>query len=299
MARRGWRIKKITHVVARAFFVFARNNLLISWGLLRREEQEPSSQRHHYEFFGEVMKRIIILFFITSILISSCNIPSATSPESAEAIQTFAALTVEAAINNGGVPLASPTAAQAGSGNGTVQATSASNSTGDPSASFEDVTNCRTGPGVNYERITQILPNESVEVIGFYPPNYWIVNSKEGACWVAGEFVTPSGSLAAVPTVTAPPTPQGEAPPDVSLQQWNVSCNYATNDADIYIRWTDKDTESGYRVFRNNEQVAELLANSTEFTETITLLSGQSVGYYVVAFNEVGSTSSKSITLSC
>jgi hypothetical protein len=152
---------------------------------------------------------------------------------------------------------------------------------------------------VNYERITQITPQDAVEIIGFYPPNYWVVMTDAGACWVAGEFVTPSGSLASVPTVTAPPTPQGEAPPDVSLQRWDISCNYATNDANVYIRWTDKDNESGYRVFRNNEQVAELVANSTEFTETITLLSGQSVGYYVVAFNAVGNTSSKSITLSC
>jgi hypothetical protein len=240
------------------------------------------------------MKRILVLFFTSAILISSCNIPASSSPESAETIQTSAALTVEAAINNNQVPLASPTLESQ-----TNTDTQATPTYSQPFASFEDVTNCRTGPGVNYERVTQILPNEPVDIIGFYPPNYWIVNSKEGVCWVAGEFVTPAGSLATVPTVTAPPTPQGEAPPDVSLQQWNVSCNYATNDATVYIRWSDKDSETGYRVFRNNEQVAELPANSTEFTETITLLSGQSVGYYIVAFNEVGNTSSKSITLTC
>lgn len=242
------------------------------------------------------MKKSIALFFITTILLSSCNIPTSASPESAEAIQTSAALTVEAAINNNQVPLASPTLDSQTNNNSGTEATSTYSQ---PFASFGDVTNCRTGPGLNYERVTQILPSESVEVIGFYPPNYWIVSTKDGACWVSGEFVTPSGSIAAVPTVTAPPTPQGEAPPDVSLQQWNVSCNYATNDAAVYIRWSDKEDELGYRVVRNNEQVAELPANSTEFTETITLLSGQSVGYYVVAFNAIGDTSSKSITLTC
>ncbi|MBL8099273.1 MAG: SH3 domain-containing protein [Anaerolineales bacterium] len=239
------------------------------------------------------MKRIFVLFFISAILISSCNMPSPNSPESAEAVQTSAALTVEAALKT---PLASPTLAPATSND--AQATS-DTSSGQPFASFEDVTNCRTGPGVNYERITQITPQDAVEIIGFYPPNYWVVMTDAGPCWVAAEFVTPSGSLAAVPTVTAPPTPQGGAPDNVSLQQWNVSCNYATNEADVSIRWKDKDNESGYRVFRNNEQVAELIANSIEFTETITLLSGQSVGYYVVAFNAVGDTSSKTITLSC
>jgi hypothetical protein len=246
------------------------------------------------------MKRFIALFFITSILLASCNIPTSASPESAEAIQTYAALTVEAAINNNQVPLASPTApSQTNTGNTTVEATPSTSSSGQPFASFEDVTNCRTGPGVNYERVTQILPSESVEVIGFYPPNYWIVSTDAGACWVAGEFVTPSGSIAAVPTVTAPSTPEGGSPENVSLQNWNVSCNYVTNEANVYIQWTDKDGETGYRVVRNNEQVAELVANSTVFTETITLLAGQSVGYYIVAFNAVGDTSSKTITLNC
>ncbi|GAB1471767.1 hypothetical protein MASR2M66_26450 [Chloroflexota bacterium] len=152
---------------------------------------------------------------------------------------------------------------------------------------------------MNYERVTQILPADSVEIIGFYPPNYWIVSTDAGICWVAGEFVTPSGSIAAVPTVTAPPTPQGGAPDSVSLQKWDIFCNFATNEADITIRWADKDDESGYRVFRNNELIAELVGNSTEFKETITLLAGQSAGYYVVAFNAVGSTSSKTITLTC
>ncbi|MBX3038729.1 MAG: SH3 domain-containing protein [Anaerolineales bacterium] len=239
------------------------------------------------------MKKITFLLSITALFLSSCNLPSANSPESAEAVQTSAALTVEAALKT---PLVSPTLAPATSNN--AQATP-SDSSGQPFASFEDVTNCRTGPGVNYERITQIVPEDSVQIIGFYPPNYWVVMTDTGPCWVAGEFVTPSGSLAAVPTVTAPPTPQGGAPDNVSLQQWNVSCNYATNEADVSIRWKDKDNESGYRVFRNNELAAELPANSTEFIETISLLSGQSVGYYIVAFNAVGDTSSKTITLSC
>lgn len=241
----------------------------------------------------EFMNRIYILFFIMAVLTLSCNLPSTSSLQSAEAAQTSAALTVEAALQT---PLASPTLAPTTSND--VQATSETSS-GQPLASFEDVTNCRTGPGINYERVTQITPQDTVEIIGFYPPNYWVVMTRTGPCWVAGEFVTPSGSLAAVPTVTAPPTPQGSAPKNISLQQWNISCNYATNEADVSIRWADKDNETGYRVFRNNEVVAELPANSVVFTETITLLSGQSVEYYILAFNAIGDTSSKVMILSC
>lgn len=240
------------------------------------------------------MKKLIYLLLGSSVILSSCTIPDSgtTSPD----VATAAAMTVEAALNNNPSnsqsALASPTTA----GSDSLTPTA---STGNPLASFEDVTNCRTGPGVNYERITQIQPGLAVEIIGFYPPNYWIVSTDAGSCWVAGEFVTPSGNYAAVPTVTAPPTPEGGAPENVSLQKWDIFCNYVTNEADVTVAWADKDDETGYRVVRNDIVIAELAANTTEFQETVVLLSGQTVGYSIIAFNDAGLTQSKTISLGC
>lgn len=246
------------------------------------------------------MKRLFYTLLAASLVLSSCNMPSSDS--ASPDIATSAALTVEAAINNnGGAPLASPTAGSAT----TASATAASDQTsspaaeGTPFASFEDVTNCRVGPGVNYERVTQIQPGFSVEIIGFFPPNYWIVQTDAGPCWVAGEFVTPSGSISAVPTVTAPPTPQGGAPQNVSLQKWDIACDYVTNEAKVNIAWVDMDNETGYRVIRNDIIIAELPANTTQFADTITLLSGQTVGYSIIAFNAAGQAQSKIISLGC
>lgn len=238
------------------------------------------------------MKKFPGLALVAGIIISSCNLPAISTPNLQ--IATAAALTVQAARINSSPsaePLASPTA-----NSGNVEATPTYSK---PMVSVGDVTNCRTGPGVNYERVTQILPSDSVEIIGFFPPNYWIVSTSAGNCWVSGEFATPVGSYATVPTVATPPTPQGGEPEKVSLQKWDVQCNYATDEANITILWTDKDGESGYRVLRNGENVAELPENSAQFNETITLLSGQSVGYNIVAFNAVGSTSSSTVTLTC
>lgn len=234
------------------------------------------------------MKRIIAPLLAAGLLLSSCNMPATggSNPEMA----TAAALTVEAAIENT-TPLASPT-----SGQSNAEATPTYSQ---PLASVEGVTNCRTGPGVNYERVTQILPTDSVRIIGFFPPNYWIVSTNAGECWVSGEFVTPSGSFDAVPTVTAPPTPEAKAPEGVSLQKWEIFCNYETNEANVSIIWSDMGDESGYRVMRNGELAAELPENSTQFGEIITLLAGQSVGYNVIAFNAAGSATSKTITLYC
>ncbi|MBE0681068.1 MAG: hypothetical protein IH589_04075 [Anaerolineales bacterium] len=236
------------------------------------------------------MKKTIGLALLLGMIVSSCNLPDTGAPD--PQVATAAALTVQAAIDAppNSEPLASPTA-------GGIKESTPTYSK--PMASVGDVTNCRTGPGVNYERVTQILPADSVEIVGFFPPNYWIVSTSAGNCWVSGEFTTPVGSYTSVPTVTAPPTPQGGAPDNVSLQKWDISCDYVKNEASITIIWSDKENESGYRVIRNGDLVAELPENSTTFQETISLLAGQSVGYNVIAFNTVGSNSSSLITLTC
>jgi hypothetical protein len=168
--------------------------------------------------------------------------------------------------------------------------------------SVSDVTNCRTGPGKNYERVTQIFPTDPVEIVGFFPPNYWIVKTKSGDCWVSGEFTTPVGSFASVPTVTAPPTPNGGAPEAatfLSKEGWSFFC-YGPGQADISLNWNDKaENETGYRIIRNDEVIAELPANSKSFSETIALLSGQSVSYKIRAYNQIGETDSAVATITC
>jgi len=239
------------------------------------------------------MKKMTGLLLCMGLFISSCSLPAAGTPDSQ--IATSAALTVQAAINV--TPLASPTLAN--TGGGAVTKTAATPTYSQPMANVSEVTNCRTGPGIDYERVTQILPAQPVRIIGFFSPNYWVVSTTFGECWVSGEFVTPTGSFAAVATVTAPPTPEGDVPEGVTLQKWDIFCNFQTNQADISIKWSDTDNETGYRIIRNDEVVAELAENSTQFTETIDLLSGQSVGYSVTAFNLIGSANSKTIPLSC
>jgi uncharacterized protein YraI len=234
------------------------------------------------------MERIVkkaSLFLLIACLVSSCNLPGTggTSPE----IATSAALTVQAALIT--TPLASPPA----NASSTAEFSK-------PVITVEDVTNCRTGPGTNYERVVQITAGQQVEIVGAYPPNYWVVSTNAGLCWVSAEFATPVGSLNTIPTVTAPPTPEGSAPSAISFQKWDIFCNFQTGQADISIRWSDKsDDETGFRVFRNGTAVAEFPANSTQFSETITLASGQSVGYRVESFNAVGSASTSTISLAC
>jgi uncharacterized protein YraI len=241
------------------------------------------------------MRKILGFYLVMAVLISSCNMPTAGTPD--PQIATAAALTVQAALN-AVTPLASPTLASSQVSTAT-QAVSTPTYT-QPMASVGDVTNCRKGPGTNYERVTQILPAEPVKIIGFFSPNYWVVSTKDGDCWLSGEFTTPVGSFAAVPTVTAPPTPQGGTPEAATFPKngWTFFCY--SGQADITLSWNDNaNNEAGYRIVRNGDVVADLPANSTYFSETIALLSGQSMGYQIRAYNQAGDTNSKVANITC
>jgi len=245
-------------------------------------------------YLDEKMKKILTLSFAIAVLLAACTMPASGTVD--PQVATAAAMTVQAALE-ATTPLSSPTAAVAAVT--TTQAVSTPTYT-QAMASVGDVVNCRKGPGTDYERVTQIMPLESVKIIGFFPPNYWIVSTRDGDCWLSGEFATPSGSFAAVPTVSAPPTPQGGAPDAATFSKngWTFYC-YGGK-ADITLSWNDKaNNESGYRIVRNSDEVADLPANSTYFAETIDLLSGQSVAYQIRAYNQAGNTDSSTASITC
>ena len=95
-------------------------------------------------------------------------------------------------------------------------------------ATFEDViitvsrpTNCRIGPGRDYEIVGTLLVDEEAEVLGRDPSgDYWYIpNPDPGAefCWVWGEYATLTGSYLLVPMFTPPATSTPTASPIPSL----------------------------------------------------------------------------------
>jgi hypothetical protein len=68
----------------------------------------------------------------------------------------------------------------------------------------------------------------------------------------------------------------------------------------ITIEWTDRATdETGYRILRDGESVAELPPDSTSYTETIPLLSGESAQYYIQVFSPGGTANTLVGKLTC
>jgi len=250
------------------------------------------------------MNRVLYahLAIVLAIVLSGCG-PGSSPTQTPAEMSTAAALTVQAILNT--TPLASPEAQTQVPQTSVPQASptpqilpSVTPTLEAPKLTVEDVTNCRKGPGSDYERVTQIAAGQQVSILGSFP-GYWLVQTGEGLCWIAAEFSTPTGNLTAVPTVNAP-TAQSAGKPDAPvLQEWKYSCT-GDGRADLLIRWTDKaDNEAGYRVYMNGEVLSELPANSNKLETSILLPAGLNASIYVEAYNPSGAASFAPFTFSC
>lgn len=171
-----------------------------------------------------------------------------------------------------------------------------------PMLTVRETTNCRSGPGQDYEILFTYLPGKELEIVGRYDTdNYWLVKSAEsptGTCWLWGEFVEVTGSYWAVSSVT-PPATVTQAPPQApSFEEWTFSCSGGI--MTFNISWFDKASdETGYRVFRNGEAVAELPANSTSYVDTFEFTAGDDVDYYVQVHSPFGIANTATIRVTC
>ncbi len=256
------------------------------------------------------MKQIKLTFagFVLILAILACNLPTTSKPLSTEHLAATgyaATLTAQPVIGTESPPAATstkPSTAQPG-----VTATKAATVTTTPTYSTPMLTvlqqsNCREGPGQDYQVVFTYLAKVKLEIIGRYDPtNFWLVkslDSKTGTCWIWGEYTEASGSYWLVPTMTPPPTKTLPPPQAPAVQKWDYSCG--SGDMTFTIQWEDRATnETGYRVFRDGEQVAELPANSTSWNETIPLESGKSVSYYLQVYGPSGTVNTSIIKLTC
>ena len=238
--------------------------------------------------------------------ILACNSPLAnpTPEESAPEIQTAAAQTLQVILTPSisastqlspvaNTPLATATR---------VGATTQTPTYSVPMLTVREQTNCRAGPGQDYEILFTYLPGKELEIVGRYDPdNYWLVKAVEsptGTCWLWGEFVEVTGSYGAVPSVTPPATVTSAPPQAPSIVEWEFSCSGGT--ITFIVSWEDKaNNETGYRVFRNGETVAELPANSSSYTDTMTPTGNENVDYYLQVYSPFGSANSSIMRMNC
>jgi hypothetical protein len=241
-------------------------------------------------------KSFFVLCIFLMFTITACNLPGGSSdPSINDQAATIVAMTLQAATTpTPQTILNTPTAISIVTKSG-----------GPATLTVTDNTNCRSGPGKNYARLTTIPAGTTVSIVArFATGSFWFVTPADGSanCWVDGTLGTVNGDTATLPEVTPVASENKGAPQAPTFLKdngWTYFC-YGTGQTDIALNWKDNaNNETGYRVYRNNELIVEFPANATQFSETINLSAGQSVTYKVVAFNEAGEASSKVVTLSC
>ncbi len=73
--------------------------------------------------------------------------------------------------------------------------------------SIISTTDCRTGPGGEYDLVFTMNQGEIAQVVGKNTPNnYWIIDSPAGGtCWLWGKFAVLNGDISFLPEFQVPP----------------------------------------------------------------------------------------------
>ncbi len=239
----------------------------------------------------------LVSFIVALLMLTGCNLPGSQTPGNNLTVEQQAATVVAATMNaNSGnqsagnaTPFASPAAPSPTPSSGpTLQVTAAAAS-------------CRRGPSANFAEITTVAAGTSLPVIGKNPEsNYWQVKVPDSGdtCWISGTDGKVSGDTAALPEATAEANnPNVPAGPGALF--YNFTCPFpggGQQQITVNLNWTDKATnETGYHVFRDGAQIADLPADSTSYADTTAIAAGQVLTYQVEAYNNSG-TSPKAMT---
>lgn len=136
-------------------------------------------------------------------------------------------------------------------------------------------TNCRTGPGVIYDKVAVLLVGRQAEVIGRNAPtDYWIIKTPGGTgyCWLWGRHATVRGPVEGLAHYPAPPTPtpsiKHTGTPGVVTLQVSVPTNCRTGPGKAYeivsvlrtnktARVIARNADSSFWVIENPESSGE------------------------------------------
>jgi hypothetical protein len=224
--------------------------------------------------------------------VAACNLPGGSSDP---AINDQAATIVAMTLQAGSTPTVETIL-------NTPTAISIVTKSGSPATfTVTDNTNCRSGPGTNYPRLTTIPAGTTVTIVARYTSgNFLVVTPADGSanCWVAGGLGTVTGDTALLPEITPVASENKAIPARPGSLYYDYSCPFGN--LTTVLTWSDNaDNETGYRVYRYDQLLVELPANSKTYTDNTTITVGASLSYSVEAFNEAGISPQRTISFKC
>lgn len=242
---------------------------------------------------------------ILVLALAACGLPTRNSSQPTQALDvslvgTIAAATLQAMATPTPAPTSTPEITATPTVTLTITPTYAP-----PLLTFNGNTNCRKGPGETYDVVTVLRSGAEVEPVGHLEKtNYWLVKRPDSAetCWASADFAQTSGSVDALPTVTAPPTSTPKPPTAPAWASWNYTCDFASggNNITMNLVWTDRSNdETGYTVYRDGQSIADLGPDANTYTDVTFVATGKSVSYKVEVKNQSGTASSSTVSAAC
>lgn len=262
-------------------------------------------------------KKPALLFALLILALTACNMPGGQAPNAPESNLALT-ITAQALLLQPGAqqPVVQNTPLPAFTSTPEFTPTVTLTPTPSvPQVSVSTNTNCRTGPGTQYDLIGALVVGQTAEVIGKYSPsNYWIIKNPNGSgnCWLWGQYATVTGNTANLPEYPVPATPTPSLPAPVKNLNASISCVLQAapvfiNIVTVELTWSDQSSnEDGFRIYRNGALLISLAADSTSYTDNTTLAAiwiitdpQPSHTYAVEAYNSAGKSAAKEVNVKC
>lgn len=151
-------------------------------------------------------KNLIRIIILVALTLTACGAPAET-PEPTSGPDLALTITAQARLLDA---LAQTALAPTSTPEPTFTSTPVITAT--PSKVFVTVsanTNCRSGPGADYEIVGALTIGQQAEVVGkSSTTNYWIINNPNspGTCWLWAEYATITGETVSLQEFDIPPT---------------------------------------------------------------------------------------------
>lgn len=111
--------------------------------------------------------------------------------------------------------------------------------------------------------------------------------------------ITPS-SIVPVTTISPMPTPFPPNTPVWSIYTYTCEFSVGGSTMTMNLAWFDRSTsEEGYIVYRDDQAIATLAPNSTNYVDVAFVATGKTLSYFIEAFNQAWRASSSTITYGC
>jgi hypothetical protein len=248
-----------------------------------------------------MLKRANLVLIFLLVLTTSCNLPGGQAPQAPDLALT---ITAQALLLQTGTPNLTPQE----TGTSTLTPTPELTATPTvPTVTVSQDTNCRTGPGIQYDLVSALLIGQTAEIVGkSTATNYWIIKTPggTGTCWLWGQYATVSVDIASLPEITIPPTPTPAPPAAVSNLTAVKVCipivlpnyQYGGN-----ITWEDKSSnEDGFNIYFNGGLYGTVGPNVTAYPiPPLIFPAGVPMTLGVEAFNSGGKSATKNVVVTC